>query len=61
MIISIDESNFRADSFSKRLWTFAPKVGTISQLLHETQLEQEAELDPLDFVTEYESIPIAAP
>jgi hypothetical protein len=30
LIISIDESNFRSDSFSKRKWTFAPKVGTIS-------------------------------
>ena len=61
LIISIDESNFRSDSFSKRKWTFAPKVGTVSQLLHGTQLEQEADLEPLDFAVEYESLPATEP
>jgi len=49
VIISIDESNFRADSFSKRQWCFQPKVAKVSQLLNGTQLEDELERGALDW------------
>ena len=58
VIISVDESNFRSDILNKRSWRFAPKVSNIQEMLHGTQLEEEMNMPPLDFMMQPEVVTV---
>lgn len=47
VIVSLDESNFRCDSFRRYKWKFTPKLGTVSKVLESKVLEVEAGLEPV--------------